>query len=202
MCKGKHAPAKVPRHILSQHNAYLAGAFLTYSLRRAHMKYSKYLQSEWWKQLRNALLVDVSCFGCRQQAASELQHMTYRTLGHESWRDLVPLCRSCHERLHFELRDRWPLSPLARLAERSRSLWPVMFGVSLERVQCLYQWEQWFTTVAPRGTRKNKRTRKRARKIIKTRKEAAEPTKRPRKRRRILAEMEKNRRYHARMCGK
>ena len=157
--------------------------------KRGTVNYAAYLQSDRWKRMRTTLLANVQCFGCRRQPAHELHHTTYQTLGHESWKDVVPLCRLCHETLHRALRKRWPLSSVGKLAEWSPGVWPMVFGMSLHHVRREGNWKHYFTTAFPRGTAQSKGGRKKA-------------SKKERRRRRTQRHMAQNRAYHERMCNR
>jgi hypothetical protein len=64
--------------------------------------YAVYLQSEHWLKRRRKKLRGVKrcqikgCEGVRL----EVHHQSYENLGHEPDRDLVVVCRSCHELIH------------------------------------------------------------------------------------------------------
>jgi 5-methylcytosine-specific restriction endonuclease McrA len=62
--------------------------------------YRRYLASPAWQRKRRAALRKAGqrCQACRAGGALEVHHMHYRTLGHESLRDLRVLCHPCHVR--------------------------------------------------------------------------------------------------------
>lgn len=66
--------------------------------------YNDYMQSEQWKNLRRIRIqIDGGkCAMCGKKTDDiEVHHMRYDSLRHENpWRDLVSLCRSCHESVH------------------------------------------------------------------------------------------------------
>ena len=68
--------------------------------------YSEYLKSlAWWHKRREALERDNKiCQNCGQ-AATEVHHTSYQTVGNECLEDLISLCSSCHSSLH-EQRNR------------------------------------------------------------------------------------------------
>ena len=51
-----------------------------------------------------------------------LHHLSYARLGHEADRDLVPLCRSCHQRLHRVLES----NPAWLRAGRAHATWVII----------------------------------------------------------------------------
>jgi 5-methylcytosine-specific restriction endonuclease McrA len=88
--------------------------------------YAEYIQSGAWQQVRRrfcASRLPKDCYCCaRDDGPKDLHHRTYKNLGHENLRDLVPLCRDCHNRVH-ELARRRP----------SLSLWGATGAVRRER---------------------------------------------------------------------
>ncbi|WP_109993337.1 HNH endonuclease [Salinisphaera sp. LB1] len=73
--------------------------------------YDKYLKSSKWKEKREKVLLRAQgvCEGCRETAASEVHHLTYRNVGDELLFQLVAVCNSCHKRLH-DSEDEFPES--------------------------------------------------------------------------------------------
>ncbi len=88
--------------------------------------YAEYIQSEAWQQVRRrfwASRLPKECYCCgRKDGPKDLHHRTYKNLGNEYLRDLVPLCRGCHNRVH-EMFERKP----------SLSLWGATGAVRRER---------------------------------------------------------------------
>ena len=88
--------------------------------------YAEYIASAAWQDTRRrfwASKLPKDCWCCsRTDGPKDLHHRTYKNLGRENLRDLVPLCRDCHDRIH-ELHRRNP-----RL-----SLWGATGAVRLER---------------------------------------------------------------------
>lgn len=92
----------------------------------------KYLQSEHWRELRNAVVEERGgrCERCGSTARLVVHHKTYDRVGHEHPRDLEVLCRDCHVVRHphlivEEADPRWsdyaePNSPLEYVLEE----WP------------------------------------------------------------------------------
>jgi hypothetical protein len=66
------------------------------------MKPADYRESRWWRDVRNKVLVG---YGCRcavcREAASEVHHLTYLSVGKETWRDVVAICHKHHRFAHF-----------------------------------------------------------------------------------------------------
>jgi hypothetical protein len=62
--------------------------------------YQEYLRSNHWRTTRHRVLDRYGCIcscGCK---ATHIHHLSYERLGHEWYCDLIPLCPSCHGRLH------------------------------------------------------------------------------------------------------
>lgn len=67
-----------------------------------YSSYTEYLRGPEWANLKlryEASRLPKKCRGCFDPH-HELHHRTYKRLGRESLNDLIPLCRSCHARLH------------------------------------------------------------------------------------------------------
>ena len=91
-----------------------------WSPKRAQIRqaYGGYMSSPAWYRRRRQWLAefrklageDPVCKVCGEAwklSHDDLHHRSYRRLGHEDFRDLVPMCRACHSRLHVLL-DRNP----------------------------------------------------------------------------------------------
>lgn len=64
--------------------------------------YDDYLRSDQWMQFKEKFRrsgLPQDCVGC-QGTPIELHHRNYGRIGHESLRDVLPLCRDCHRRVH------------------------------------------------------------------------------------------------------
>lgn len=76
--------------------------------------YAAYIHSEAWQAVRRrywASKLPKECYCCgREDGPKDLHHRTYKNLGHEYLRDLVPLCRDCHEAVHALYRRKPSLS--------------------------------------------------------------------------------------------
>jgi hypothetical protein len=64
--------------------------------------YEAYLHSAEWQNKRSIVFQKHGgiCACCRAAAATVVHHMRYDHIGNEDLRDLLPLCRSCHEYYH------------------------------------------------------------------------------------------------------
>jgi hypothetical protein len=87
-------------------NGYYAGGIGTLVSRLKQLgfsKYSEYLVSDHWLQLRTKVL-SVRGYSCEICACSEgkiaLHHRTYERFGTESDDDLILVCSKCHDRIH------------------------------------------------------------------------------------------------------
>ncbi len=69
-------------------------------------EYAKYLAGEHWQTFRLEVLTFWfnKCCLC-SDAARDVHHNTYKSLGQEALTDCVPLCRECHKRVHGRMPD-------------------------------------------------------------------------------------------------
>ena len=68
--------------------------------------YAAYLRSEHWLAFREAYFAKhkkVCC--CCAEPARDLHHITYEYLGKERQKDVKPICRSCHDKVHTLIRE-------------------------------------------------------------------------------------------------
>ncbi len=67
------------------------------------MDYQKYLQSDEWKEKRDAALeyAHYRCQLCNSGKCLNVHHNTYENLPKEVPRDLIVLCEDCHKRYHI-----------------------------------------------------------------------------------------------------
>lgn len=73
--------------------------------------YGDYLRSERWAELRATAVgeADGRCQVCNSSDDLNVHHRTYERLGQDDeWRDLVVLCRICHEGYHFLIAEGRP----------------------------------------------------------------------------------------------
>lgn len=62
------------------------------------MRYSDYLQTEWWAQVRSCL--PQRCVFCGRKYSIEGHHNTYARRGIEMDGDVAPVCSECHKKFH------------------------------------------------------------------------------------------------------
>lgn len=64
--------------------------------------YSDYLNSTVWKEKALAIKKHMGekCEICFSKESLEVHHITYNNITNESLKDLVVLCKSCHEEAH------------------------------------------------------------------------------------------------------
>ena len=64
--------------------------------------YKDYLQTKHWQELRYriAKLYNFTCNDCGEKLLGgyEIHHLTYKNIGNEKDKDLVCLCRNCHQK--------------------------------------------------------------------------------------------------------
>lgn len=60
-----------------------------------------YLKSDAWKRKRNLIMdyYDYKCQNCESKA-TDVHHLSYDNIFIEKFSDLMPLCRSCHDKEH------------------------------------------------------------------------------------------------------
>ena len=69
-------------------------------------EYASYIASAAWRATRerywsSKLPSCCYCCGRPRHAGMHLHHRTYKNLGNERLMDLVPLCESCHQEVHY-----------------------------------------------------------------------------------------------------
>ena len=64
--------------------------------------YLAHLQSPYWAELRRDVLARAEgrCEMCREKPITQVHHLHYRTLGHETLNDVLGLCSRCHRYTH------------------------------------------------------------------------------------------------------
>ena len=69
---------------------------------KTKMLYDDYLKTDWWKQRseRTKKLAGYKCEFCGSGDGLQVHHLAYYDLGHEDDKQLLCLCRNCHERVH------------------------------------------------------------------------------------------------------
>jgi hypothetical protein len=69
--------------------------------------YEEYLRSDHWAEVHKSYRMSglpQECMACGDYPF-QLHHRSYRRLGHEDLSDVIPLCRSCHYRLHAHAKE-------------------------------------------------------------------------------------------------
>ena len=93
--------------------------------------YRAYIQSNAWRAVRERYWdskMPKNCFGCNKprHKGMHLHHRTYKNLGNERLMDLVPVCKECHEDIHYlyESDPKWKQRGLwyATRAVRNRNI--------------------------------------------------------------------------------
>lgn len=69
------------------------------------MKYADYLKSEYFQNFRLKVLKSrrYKCERCKGKYRLQIHHKHYASLGNEKLNDVMVLCITCHERMHFTL---------------------------------------------------------------------------------------------------
>lgn len=65
-------------------------------------KYSEYLKSEKWMELRSVVLDrdEHLCQGCLKEEATQVHHLTYENVFNELAFQLISVCKDCHNKIH------------------------------------------------------------------------------------------------------
>lgn len=76
--------------------------FIELSKSDSKAEYKEYLNSPHWKEIRLKALARAGnrCQLCSSTDSLNVHHNTYRNRGNEDLKDLVVLCRNCHEKFH------------------------------------------------------------------------------------------------------
>lgn len=76
--------------------------FIELSKRNPKVEFKEYLNSPHWKEIRLKALARSGnrCQLCSSTDNLNVHHNTYRNRGNEDLKDLVVLCRNCHEKFH------------------------------------------------------------------------------------------------------
>lgn len=98
--------------------------------------YVRYLQSEHWQSVLLKYLHGRRCSGCDLKA-TELHHVTYENLYQETDLDVLPLCRSCHSKVHLKLDAakksvEWTIWALRKMFGWTRKFTNAKFNLSYE----------------------------------------------------------------------
>jgi len=75
----------------------------TFKLFACCMKYSDYLKTKHWENVRRQVLdaYEHACSFCCAKDDIHVHHRTYKRIGNEHWGDLVVLCKECHAVFHL-----------------------------------------------------------------------------------------------------
>lgn len=67
-----------------------------------NMKYSKYLQTDYWGTVRNIMheLIGYKCEICGNENHIHVHHFNYGSIGEETINDLACICEECHIGIH------------------------------------------------------------------------------------------------------
>lgn len=81
------------------------------------MEYSQYIKTNHWKTLRerfiNSRRFTGECFVCGKSLDKKyaiIHHKTYKYIWKEKLQNLVAICRTCHQEVHYEKGIRLPLT--------------------------------------------------------------------------------------------
>lgn len=67
---------------------------------------NEYLKSDEWKTLRDSIIGSgCDCQCCLKVKANDVHHMVYRNIVDVTVKDLIPVCRGCHEYIHQAIDD-------------------------------------------------------------------------------------------------
>ena len=105
--------------------------------RETAIDYQQYLASREWRVKRKLFIEEETygvCERCADCPIENVHHLTYANVGNEDWKDLMGLCRPCHEYIAAERDDdpaleiiqRW----IAKHGLRPAKIWPGMGSVS------------------------------------------------------------------------
>lgn len=94
--------------------------------------YGEYLESPHWIALRSHLCRrGRRCYGCQAPSRLQLHHVRYGCLGAERAKDVIVLCKACHQNLHDLLDSRYPKQSKNFKAQQTRIVFPELFKVTL-----------------------------------------------------------------------
>lgn len=83
-----------------------------------HMKYAEYLETPYWKALRNYVYNRDSrrCRLCDEGGQLACHHRRYGTRGKEDVNNLITLCMACHKHFHEHRAVKAHVSPRSQAA--------------------------------------------------------------------------------------
>lgn len=103
LCKAEIDQEKNQRHILEREKYAKSREVNQRRLQELkNMRYSKYLQTPEWKEIRNRKMkrAKYRCQLCSKHDKLNVHHTTYENRGNENDGDLIVLCEDCHKLYH------------------------------------------------------------------------------------------------------
>lgn len=95
------------------------------------ISYAEYLLSDHWASVRSRVLkIRKSCLACKSQDNIHIHHIHYRVYK-ERLRDVCPLCRDCHRKLHARMNEMYPGMPVYLQATWTREVFLDLFGFEM-----------------------------------------------------------------------
>lgn len=95
--------------------------------------------------------------GCNKYRATELHHLSYEHLGREKYRELLALCRVCHQSIHDELDLSFPGCALELQVTKTADVFEKATGASWR--DAMSRWS-WYLAGLARNTVQPKKKRK------------------------------------------
>jgi hypothetical protein len=111
-------------------------------------KYLKYIKSPQWFGKRQEAFAHYGrkCKNCKSTNQLEVHHLSYRHLGYEPMKELMILCRKCHEAIHLVL-DPPVDKPIKRKKASTPRAIPEKLRLKIERARLKRQKE----SLKPKG---------------------------------------------------
>src|SRR5699024_3169644 len=87
---------------------YKIDGYKDYLTLMKHMPYEEYLKTEHWRHFRSEA---ISFFGKKCQLCNDkekiihIHHKTYENKGRETFNDVIPLCNTCHKKVHAMVKN-------------------------------------------------------------------------------------------------
>lgn len=102
--------------------------------------YTEYLESPRWKRMRSHFCGPMCrCYACDTPSRLQIHHTSYDHLGNEQANDFIVVCRDCHEKIHVELRNRFPTKSLQFQVERTDHVFSSLFARTLREARAKYR---------------------------------------------------------------
>lgn len=103
--------------------------------------YAAYRSSRHWRKFRNNLQAGKpNCMCCDDRKGSELHHLSYESLGREKHRDVIALCRKCHENIHDALDNKFPNTPVEFQVSYTKEVIQQATGTSWQHAEARWSW--------------------------------------------------------------